>query len=229
MLVLIFQVMWSIRSPTEERITLYTPAQVMPFPLNPMLQLQVRLPSILKHSAFASHPPLLARHSLISWKQTRSWWIVYNFNWFIHIDLLPTAGKQFQVNVMVTCVFVIEVFSMEDWWYLCLSISTLQFGTRLYKLTLALLVAIVSWLFWLLMSMKMIDGFFYNKTNDDDELKMMMNTLSGTKVSKSLVWWIAKQASQFQGNASCCKGHLCMKQNRHSEYSTCSISACDTK
>ena len=44
----------------------FTSAQLVPFPLKPELHAQVRLPGVLVHAAFASHPPLLVAHSLMS-------------------------------------------------------------------------------------------------------------------------------------------------------------------
>jgi len=48
--------------------------QLNPFPENPLLQAQLKLPIVLVQVAFVWHPPLLVKHSLISF--------IYLF-WFI--------------------------------------------------------------------------------------------------------------------------------------------------
>jgi hypothetical protein len=44
----------------------FTSAQVTPSPVKPLLQVQVRLPSVFAHAALAEHPPLLVAHSSMS-------------------------------------------------------------------------------------------------------------------------------------------------------------------
>jgi len=42
------------------------PVQVKPFPENPFLHVQVKLPGLFVHVAFVEHPPLFVEHSSIS-------------------------------------------------------------------------------------------------------------------------------------------------------------------
>ncbi len=43
-----------------------TSVQVVPSPVNPFLQVQVRLPAVFEQVAFTSQPPLAVAHSLMS-------------------------------------------------------------------------------------------------------------------------------------------------------------------
>ena len=48
----------------------YLPEQLNPFPVNPTLQVQMKLPGNFEHLAFGLQPPLLVSHSLITVRKT---------------------------------------------------------------------------------------------------------------------------------------------------------------